>query len=290
MKSIHLQKGLTLVELMVAMTIGLVLMLGATGVLITNQRAFATTESISLIQDNSRIAIDMIARDIRQAGGHPCLAMAINDHTAGNAAAQQMAGLLRDTNGIAANPEGINLADRNANQGALQIVTSANALTVLAHTAGQNTFTVDNDLEAGNIIIACTTKTAHLMLVNAATPTTVTVAAAPNFDLTGASIATGLSMRTWYINNGNFLSLSENGADGVPMVDNVFGMTTQEMGNGAFEVRFVLCSRNREQPEMLPPDDFEDPNNPEIAVARNTCTGDGRISRQVTAVVQRRNA
>ncbi|MCA1938752.1 MAG: prepilin-type N-terminal cleavage/methylation domain-containing protein [Dechloromonas sp.] len=274
MQNIQSQRGLTLVELMVAMTIGLILMLGATGVLITNQRAFTATEGLSQIQENSRIAVDMIARDIREAGGHPCMTMTLNDHTGGDATAAAITATLRDSSGVVLNPA-VNPGSRNAEQGALQLVTSSNTLSITAHTTGQNTFTVNNTLGANDIIIVCTGKSAHILRVSAATPANVTVTQAPGVNLQGATIAAGLSIRTWYIGTDNFLYRSEGNGAGVRMIDNVVGLASRDLGNGALEVGFTLCSRNQ---------------NTEIAAANNQLCAATQIERRVTTVVQRRTA
>lgn len=268
------QAGLTIVELMVTLAIGLVLMLGATGVLITNQRAFNTTESLSLIQENSRIAVDMISRDIREAGGHPCLVMNLADHTGGNQTAAASKALLNSSAGILVNP-GIDPGNRNTGQGALQMVTVTDTLSVTAHSPGSNVFTVDNNLQTGDIMVACTGQSAHLFEVSSATASTVTVTEAPSVNLTGASIASGLNTRNWYIGTDNFLYRSEGNGAGVQMIDNVFGLNATDLGNGAIEVTFTLCSRNQET-------GISNPNN-------QLCAPD-QIERQVTTVVQRRTA
>lgn len=265
---------MTIVELMITLVIGLILMLGATGVLITNQRAFNTTESLSLIQENSRIAVDMVSRDIREAGGHPCLVMNLADHTGGNQTAAASKALLNSSAGILVNP-GINPGNRNTGQGALQMVTVTDTLSVTAHSPGSNVFTVDNNLQAGDIMVACTGQSAHLFEVSSATASTVTVTQAPSVNLTGASIASGLNTRNWYIGTDNFLYRSEGNSAGVQMIDNVFGLNATDLGNGAIEVTFTLCSRNQET-------GISNPNN-------QICAPE-QIERQVTTVVQRRTA
>lgn len=77
MKTISLfrQRGLTLIELMVAMAVGLILMLGATGILLSNQHSFRSTENIADIQKGARISVDLLAREIREAGSNPCGAL-----------------------------------------------------------------------------------------------------------------------------------------------------------------------------------------------------------------------
>ncbi len=70
------QSGFGLVELMIAMTIGLVL-LGGIGYLYLGSRgAFRTTDNLSRMQENARYALDMMSRDIRMAGYVGCGNMA----------------------------------------------------------------------------------------------------------------------------------------------------------------------------------------------------------------------
>ncbi len=65
-------RGLTLVELMIGMTLGLFVIGGVVSVFIANQQAARTTDSLSHIQENARLAFELMARDIRGAGGLPC--------------------------------------------------------------------------------------------------------------------------------------------------------------------------------------------------------------------------
>ena len=61
-------RGFTLVEMMVAMAIGLVLILGAVNIYGQGRNSFRTAESIARIQENARFALDMMGPDIRLAG------------------------------------------------------------------------------------------------------------------------------------------------------------------------------------------------------------------------------
>lgn len=66
------QLGFSLVELMVASTIGLIV-LGAVGYFYLGARqSFRTTDNLSRIQENARLAIETMARDIRMAGYVGC--------------------------------------------------------------------------------------------------------------------------------------------------------------------------------------------------------------------------
>lgn len=66
------QKGLSLIELMIAMVIGLVLLAGVIGIFLSTQQTNRTQEAMSRVQESARIAIELIARDIRESGQSIC--------------------------------------------------------------------------------------------------------------------------------------------------------------------------------------------------------------------------
>lgn len=68
----RLCRGLTLVELMIAMVLGLVVLLGVMGVVSANRQNYRATEALSEIQENARTAFELLARDIRQAADTGC--------------------------------------------------------------------------------------------------------------------------------------------------------------------------------------------------------------------------
>lgn len=65
-------RGFTLVELMVSMVLGLVIIGGATGVILANRQSYRTNEGLSQLQEGARSAFELMARDIRQAGDTGC--------------------------------------------------------------------------------------------------------------------------------------------------------------------------------------------------------------------------
>lgn len=66
------QRGATLIELMIALLLGLVVVAAASGLFLTNKRVYASTETINRIQENTRVAFELMSRDVREAGGNPC--------------------------------------------------------------------------------------------------------------------------------------------------------------------------------------------------------------------------
>ncbi|SDX03755.1 type IV pilus assembly protein PilW [Nitrosomonas eutropha] len=67
------QHGLTLVEMMVAMTIGLVLLGGVITVLTASQQTYRVNEAMARMQENARYAFQLLSRDIRMAGYRGCV-------------------------------------------------------------------------------------------------------------------------------------------------------------------------------------------------------------------------
>jgi type IV pilus assembly protein PilW len=74
---IHLrkQRGLTLIELMIALVLGLILVAGIIQVFVSNKQTYRVTEAHSLLQDNARFALELLSRDVRSAGYSGCRAI-----------------------------------------------------------------------------------------------------------------------------------------------------------------------------------------------------------------------
>ena len=71
-------RGLSLVEVMVTVAIGLVITLGVVGVVGVNHQNLRITESLTESQENARMAFELIARDARQARDTGCGPVASN--------------------------------------------------------------------------------------------------------------------------------------------------------------------------------------------------------------------
>lgn len=62
------EAGFSLVELIVALALGLLVTLAAVGLFTTNQRTFQLQMALSEVQEGGRFALDYIARDLRRVG------------------------------------------------------------------------------------------------------------------------------------------------------------------------------------------------------------------------------
>ena len=70
--SIGTQRGVTLIELMVAMTLGVLILGSSLAMFSANKQSFRFSKALARVQDNGRFAIQSMARDIRMAGYIGC--------------------------------------------------------------------------------------------------------------------------------------------------------------------------------------------------------------------------
>ncbi len=66
------QRGISLVEVMVALALGLIVSVGALSLMLGNRQSYRTTESLARVQEATRITFDLMSRDLRAAGINAC--------------------------------------------------------------------------------------------------------------------------------------------------------------------------------------------------------------------------
>ena len=64
--------GFTLIEMMVAMLLGLIVIGGVISVFLAGQQTYRTNEALSDVENGSRTAFELLARDLRNAGNTGC--------------------------------------------------------------------------------------------------------------------------------------------------------------------------------------------------------------------------
>jgi len=67
-----MQRGFSVVELMVAVTLSMILMAGVLSIFASSKVTYLSNEKTARLQENGRMALDMIVRDIRAAGYMGC--------------------------------------------------------------------------------------------------------------------------------------------------------------------------------------------------------------------------
>jgi type IV pilus assembly protein PilW len=83
MKNIKQQQGFSLVELMVALLIGFVVILGVSGIFVGSRQNYSAQDESSKFQENVRLATELVSRTLKHAGHRaPLLSSASSDSTA----------------------------------------------------------------------------------------------------------------------------------------------------------------------------------------------------------------
>jgi type IV pilus assembly protein PilW len=69
------QRGLSVVELLISLIIGMAVIAGSIQVVVSSKRSFLDQDEVSFIQANARYALDLMGKDIRMAGYLGCAAL-----------------------------------------------------------------------------------------------------------------------------------------------------------------------------------------------------------------------
>lgn len=156
--------GMSLIELMISLLLGLLVVGAAIGIFITNRRTYAATENLGRVQENVRTAFELMTRDIREAGGNQCnssdnmgMSNVINSPASRwwtNWSGNKLVGVSASGSFPTPAPTG-----RVANTEGLVLMSSGDATAIVtAHTPASAQFTVSTNTHGfrnGDYLIAC---------------------------------------------------------------------------------------------------------------------------------------
>lgn len=77
-RAMYGQKGISLVELMISITIGLILMTGVVQLFLSSRTTFSTQQALARVQESGRLAMEFLSQDIRMAGYMGCMSRNMN--------------------------------------------------------------------------------------------------------------------------------------------------------------------------------------------------------------------
>lgn len=171
------QAGLSMVELLVGLTLGLVVLAGVASVFTATGNTNRSNENMARLQESGRMAFNLISRDVRDAGLNDCgrIAQVVNVlvGAAGLPWANWVGGLqgFEDGTAVPGLASGAGTGQRVGSEDAIRIMKgdSSTVASVVAHNPGAATFTV-NDVSAfsaGDILIACDFVQASIFQVGA---------------------------------------------------------------------------------------------------------------------------
>ncbi|AWV06670.1 PilW family protein [Marilutibacter maris] len=161
---------------MVALVLGLFITGAAISVFLSNRQTYRATENLGRVQESTRVAFELMARDVREAGGTPCArnlptANVVNT-TAGDWWADWSTGVLGVDGAFAVD----NPANRVAGTDAVELKSGdSNGVTVTDHVPTSAQFkvnTVDHGLNDGDIVMVCDYRQASIVQVTNAQPGT----------------------------------------------------------------------------------------------------------------------
>lgn len=66
------QQGFSLIELMISIVLSLLLVLGVGSIFLASNKTMQASQASSKIQENARLMMELLNRDLREAGGNPC--------------------------------------------------------------------------------------------------------------------------------------------------------------------------------------------------------------------------
>ena len=208
------QVGVSLVELMIAITLGLVAVGAAMSIFLANRKSFALVEGLARVQENARFAVDMLSRDIREAGGVVCGGnlTPVNIVPSGNAWATWDRGLVGDdwNSGFPEPTSGSPLKIANTDSLLLWSASSGGTpIQITQHTinAVNNTGTFTASTTPGytpdDVVTACDGSQLVTFVVDSVSVGDKTVSYSDGASLTKAIAAGGflntLSAELWYV-------------------------------------------------------------------------------------------
>lgn len=191
------QRGVTLVELMVALVLGLIVTGAALALFVANRQTYLATESLGYLQENAGVSFELMSRDIREAAGNPCdssvdTVNVLND-PAGNWYSD-FAGGIRGYGGGTPFPDaafGSAKGQRVIGTEAIELKSSvADGVAIVSHQPPSAQFQVntkDHGLRVGDIAMACDFNHGAIFQISNAQPGTNTTIV----HNTGASISPG---------------------------------------------------------------------------------------------------
>jgi len=196
------QRGLTLIEVMVALLLGLLLIGAVGGLYLANHQTFRQVENMARINENARLAFELLGRDLREAGGIACGSRVPTANVvrapAGiwwNQWGQGLRGYEQDAaiaaNQLPARAFGLAALDRVAGTDAVVVWSSSNAvaLNIVNHNANAAALHINRNphgINAGDIVLACDLRQAAIFQVSNANQANTTIV-----HNTGAAVTPG---------------------------------------------------------------------------------------------------
>lgn len=195
----NIQRGFSVVELMVALLLGLFLVSGVTAMYISSKQSYRMTDNLSRLQESLRFSLEFISSDVRMAGYMPCRFPPLTRNVMGDSVTGDVTtgadawfldyfnfGIQGYEGGVSVFPSdlpavGTNAGDRVAGADAIVVLKgSVYTSSINAHNVTANTFTLQNnftlnDFDRGRVAIACDPRQASIFQISSVVPASKSV-------------------------------------------------------------------------------------------------------------------
>jgi len=217
------QQGVTLIELMIAMVLGLVVLGGVTAIFLANRETYRVSEGVNRMQENARYSFEILGRTLREAGGNLCGATRVAN-VLNNASTTWWANWGNAIRGFESGVDdtlfpkamGTNVADRVAGTDAVIVITalSNEGLVITEHNPTSAQFkvnTTNHGLRDGDILMACDNNQAAIFQVTNANSNNVTIVHNTGGSVSPGNCSKGLGFPTVCTSNGTPYTFAERG-------------------------------------------------------------------------------
>lgn len=180
--------GFSLIELMISLVLGLLVIAAAAGIYLSNRETYRATDNLGVVQENIRTAFELMARDIREAAGNPCVNNLPISNVVNNAASRWYTNLNAWNTAIegfgptAAFPGttfGTAAGTRLSGTEAIQLFSGDDTVaTVSGHDAASGQFTLNttsSGFATGDLMMVCNSRQAAVFQASAASGSSVTL-------------------------------------------------------------------------------------------------------------------
>lgn len=212
------QVGFGLIELMVAMMLGLLVLGAAVAVFQSNLRTFNANDGQNRVQENARVAYELLSKDVRSTGSSACSAEAsvLGTDSMSNAFKAPLSGSATQLTTVSA--DDISYRVKTASKSFVQLVESAPDATDI--------------FKAGDKVMVCNAAMTGFAEIASISGQTVTFTAELEFDpsLTDYGDAASISIARY--RNNQWLVKANGGATGNSLYVNRNGGGDQEVANG----------------------------------------------------------
>jgi type IV pilus assembly protein PilW len=214
-------RGFSLVEFMIAMVLGLLIIAGVSSVFLANQQVYRANEALSDVQENSRVAFEFLARNLRVAGLAGCNSTSGRVANVLNSSSSNWfsdwASALHGYDDAASDPALSGLSGAGspvAGTSSLHVLSAGNiAATIQIDKEPAANFKLNEsstDLQSGDIIVVCDYDHATIVQISNYNDSNVTVVHNTGSSVSPGNCSKGLGYPTVCTENGNIYSFPPN--------------------------------------------------------------------------------